>query len=884
MDGIATRTRTGFLLRYMVELRVTDMSMTMPLSHPSLLSPSTSTPNLGIMDDRSDLAAWVGGDEAAFQRLVQRHAHLVTATCRRQLGSGQDADDATQAVFIILARKPQAVGDPDRLGSWLYAVAARVCRNARRAAASRGRHERQVQPPPPEDAASGNWGELRPHLDAAIADLAPRQRAAVIAHYLEGRTYAEVAAMLRISEDAVRMRCSYALDKLQRWFRRRGLAVGATVLAAGLTSEAGTAEPTTAATLAQAGLQPSIGSAAASLATGVTTSNSILVIAATVLLAMAAVIAWRFLPSAWSGETPPPPAPPVAAAGAVLERILAKRITVDYRRDRLDEVLGDLRQRTGLDGICPPGAAEGTSFSLSGLHRVGEVLDALIRDNGLTAVYRGERVVIWRKATDTRIHELLRQVESANADERLTALWELGRLGDPRACPPLLRAVSNPDAEAAAWAIRALSGWPVSCQDVITVPVAPLLARLDDPTTARDAIALLAESDDHRASERLLSLIKITNPSPHAIAALGRSRAAHALPVLLNLATDADHPLSRHALDILAERGDEAAAAPLLARLAIGDRRPALIAALGRIPSPQVVAPLATLLADHDATLAMQAAIALVRHGDPRGEPALIPYLTDVNPHNRAIAAEALGSLGSELSVVPLLGLLSDPESAVRSTAMIALGKRRNARALGPLLGLLRGEKSTCLSAASKAIGHMRSSDTLTMLLPMLEETSPCAWLGAVEGLIESRDPRLGELLGKRLQLCAAETRPAILLACTGSDDPEVYRLLIDHLDAPDAEATWNAAMALCNKPAAQDALLALLSDTSRESRLSAMRSLGHLAHPRTVPALMRMLNDADPDIRREAATVLRHSFPPTPAITTALAEHYRKYPEIELN
>jgi RNA polymerase sigma factor (sigma-70 family) len=205
---------------------------------------------VGGLSDRQLLDQFVAqrddDAEAAFAALVARHGPMVLGICRQLLGDRQDADDAFQAVFFVLARRARSIKDPDLLGNWLYGVALRTARKARlrlnrRRASEADAAMRRAEADSRLSGSAEATAIAREHAQALhheIARLPVQFRSSVVLCYFEGLSLDEAARRLSCPAGTVHSRLDRARARLRRGLTRRGIVFSGTALAGMLEAKA----------------------------------------------------------------------------------------------------------------------------------------------------------------------------------------------------------------------------------------------------------------------------------------------------------------------------------------------------------------------------------------------------------------------------------------------------------------------------------------------------------------------------------------------------------------------------------------------------------------------------------------------------------------------
>ena len=182
--------------------------------------------------------------EEAFATLVNRYVNLVYSAALRKTGNPGAAEEITQAVFVILAKKAGRLSPKTILSGWLYQTARFTAASFLRAEIRRARREQEAYMQSLSNQTESGAGlEIMPLLEDAMGRLGEKDRNAIVLRFFEGKSFQEIGAAVGASENAVKKRVAYGLEKLRKLFAKRGISSTATSLADAISTRSVQAAP-----------------------------------------------------------------------------------------------------------------------------------------------------------------------------------------------------------------------------------------------------------------------------------------------------------------------------------------------------------------------------------------------------------------------------------------------------------------------------------------------------------------------------------------------------------------------------------------------------------------------------------------------------------------
>jgi len=320
------------------------------------------------MDDFALLNKYlVSGDESAFTQLVKRYIGMVYGTALRRTGNRELAEEISQNVFSILAKKASVLKPGTILSGWLHRTAvlqaAHAMRTEQRRIKQMKEFSKTVLPESSFTIDQTNWGDVARLMDDSMNQLSDADRNVLFLRFSEQRKFREMGQLIGKSESATQRHTTRALEKLGNLLRKKGVVLPLASLALGLTSELGKAAT------APAGLSATISKQALSSSLVTTTATSLfttLTIMTTSLKTSTIILYGCALVALFT-------------SGGILLRQLNQDDETDLSDGPLRESKTPSEKSTAHDIAAPQSITETSTYAEDGKNETKRLLDQAIK-------------------------------------------------------------------------------------------------------------------------------------------------------------------------------------------------------------------------------------------------------------------------------------------------------------------------------------------------------------------------------------------------------------------------------------------------------------------------------------------------------------------------
>jgi HEAT repeat protein len=572
------------------------------------------------------------------------------------------------------------------------------------------------------------------------------------------------------------------------------------------------------------------------------------------------------------GEAPALLAGSLADDSWRVRRVAVESVATTGGRDVIDQLLEEIRTNHRDPALLNSAIAAVTRTRLDVLPAI---LPMLFVDDSETRTYAA--LTLGLIADRRAVPDLLRLLDDADTNVRFHAIEALGRIGDLSAALPLagvarsgdfflsfaaldaLAAIAEPAVVAELLPLLdddSLSGSAIACLGAIGTDdvVAPLAARLAKPNADAGAIALALATAYERTERELGEGALVADLArasiDHRTTELLIKEAATADPATLSgiviaLSWLPSPDVDRLLASLLGHADVRYLAAEMLSRRGVG--------AAGAIEA---------MAGGESVEIRTLAAHALGRIGAPSSVPLLLGWLDD-EPELIVAAAAALGAIGDRRAFAPLLEHLDHPESAVRQAVVSALNSVGHPQMEVAIARRLKHESPRVRESAARIAGYFGYGSCLRQMVELCDDADETVRRAVVEHLANFDERQAWSKIAETLRGDPSPSvRSAAARAMGQSTSAAALASLIAAANDPNLWVRYYVARSLGRRGEAHaDALACLAERATRDRavpvRVAAIEALGAIGSPSMLPVLIPIVQDAEPEVARAAATAL---------------------------